>query len=85
MDTFNKVYVLSILESIESEIDKIVSMTTDSIEYKSDETHKIYPIDLTIKTEIDEILKHIGKLKGYISTKPKVEVVNDLKFPKRFF
>lgn len=85
MDTFNKVYVLSILESIESEIDKIVSLTTDSIECTCDKNFKIYPMDLTIKTEIDEILKHIGKLKGYISTKPKVEVINDLKFPKRFF
>lgn len=85
MDTFNKVYVLSILESIESEIDKIVSMTTDSIEYRSDTIFKIYPIDLTIKTEIDEILKHIDKLKGYISIKPKVEEINDIKFPKRFF
>ena len=85
MDTFNKVYVLSILESIESEIDKIVSLTTDSIECTCDKTYRIYPMDLTIKTEIDEILKHIGKLKGYISIKPKVEVINDIKFPKRFF
>ena len=41
MDVFNKAYVLSILESIESEINKIVSMTNSfSLQQETDELKK---------------------------------------------
>ena len=54
---------------------------TDSIEYKCDKILELYPNDLTIKIEIDEIRKHIDKLKDYISNEPKVEVINDIELP----
>lgn len=41
MDVFNKAYVLSILESIESEIDKVVSMTSSfSLQKETNELKK---------------------------------------------
>ena len=41
MDVFNKAYVLSILESIESEIDKVVSMTSSfSLQQETNELKK---------------------------------------------
>ena len=56
MDVFNKAYVLSILESIESEIDKVVSMTSSfSLQKETNELKK------QLKNYIELVKKSINK------------------------
>lgn len=56
MDVFNKAYVLSILESIESEIDKVVSMTSSfSLQQETNELKK------HLKDYIELVEKSINK------------------------
>lgn len=56
MDVFNKAYVLSILESIESEINKVVSMTSSfSLQKETNELKK------QLKSYIELVEKSINK------------------------